>query len=386
MQRRLTLVCAPAGFGKSMLLAEWVRSLPTPPDGPFVAWISLDEDDDNPARFGEYFITALARAFPGVGAQALEYLHTPEGPAMHTVQTVLINSLVQSGAEYLVVLDDYHHVTDPAIHSGLAYLLDHLPPNVHIIVSSRLEPPLQLPRLRARGWLMEVRTGDLQCTVEEGTQFLKVTAGVNLPDHESRQVIQRTEGWLVGLQLLDQSLRGQSDPSRLLAEMGGTPEYILDYLTEEVLRGQPEEVQDFLLQTSVLNELSPSLCDAVMAYGPGNPQSETRQGSQTMLQYLERANLFLVPLDHQQRWYRYHHLFAEALHYQLERRYEPLPPEAGPGGNDLSGAAKGPPSVSLLYRRASDWYREHGHNAEATAHALRARDWNVAMELIHTFH
>lgn len=382
LERRLTLVCAPAGFGKSTLLAEWVRSLPAPPDGPFVAWLSLDEDDDNPARFGAYFVTALSRAFPGVGTQALEYLHTPEGPAMHTVQTVLINSLAQSKAKYLVVLDDYHYVTDPAIHSGLAYLLDHLPPNVHIFVSSRVEPPLPLPRLRARGWLLEVRTDDLRCTVEEATHFLKVTAGVDLPDDESLPVIQRTEGWLVGLQLLGHSLRGQSDLSRLLAEMSGAQEYILDYLTEEVLRGQPEEVRAFLLQTSILNELSPSLCDAVMGYEPPIAQLEAGTGSQAMLRYLEQANLFLVPLDHQQRWYRYHHLFAEALRYQLERRYELPFPEAGPGGNDGFGAPKAIPSVAILHRRASDWYREHGRNAEATAHALRAKEWHVAVELI----
>lgn len=379
---RLTLVSAPAGFGKSTLVAEWVRSLPPPPDGPFVAWLSLDEDDNTPSRFAEYFITALSRAFPGVGTQALEYLHTPEGPAMHTLQTVLINSLVQSEAEYLVVLDDYHYMTDPAIHSGLAYLLDHLPPNVHLIVSSRVEPTLPLPRLRARGWLLEVRTDDLRVTLEEGIDFLKVSAGVELPDHESLQVIQRTEGWLVGLQLLGHSLRGQSDPSRFLAKLSGAHEYILDYLTEEVLQGQPKEVQSFLLQTSILNELSPSLCDAVMGYRPRDTQSATRHDSQAMLRYLEQANLFLVPVDHQQRWYRYHHLFAEALRYQLERRHELPFPVVEPGGNDGSSAPKDLPSVSLLHKRASDWYREHGHNAEATAHALRAREWDVAVELI----
>jgi LuxR family maltose regulon positive regulatory protein len=363
-------------------VAEWVRSLPTPPDGPFVAWLSLDEEDDNPARFGEYFITALSRAFPGVGSQALKYLHTPEGPAMHAVQTVLINSLAQSDAKYLVVLDDYHTMTDPAIHSGLAYLLDHLPPNVHLIVSSRVEPALPLSRLRARGWLVEVRTDDLRCTVEEGTDFLKVTAGVDLPDHEFLQVIERTEGWLVGLQLLGHSLRSESDPSRLLAEMSGAQEYILDYLTEEVLRAQPEEVQAFLLQTSILNELSPSLCDAVMGYGPHDGQSEIWQDSQAMLRYLERTNLFVVPLDHQQRWYRYHHLFAEALRYQLERRYEHPSAEAAPGGNDTAGAPNSILPVSRLHRRASDWYRGHGHNAEATAHALRAQEWQLAVDLI----
>lgn len=381
-QYRLTLVAAPAGFGKSTLLAQWVRSLPTPPDGPFVAWLSLDEDDDNPARFAEYFITALSRAFPSLGTQALEHLHTDEGPALHAAQTVLINSLAQSEAEYLVVLDDYHYVTDPAIHSGLAYLLDHLPPNVHLFVSSRAEPELPLARLRAKGWLLEVSTDDLRCTIEEGATVLRVTAGVDLTDQKSLQVIRRTEGWLVGLQLLGHTLRGQSDPVRLLEETSGTQEYILDYLTEEVLRGQPKDVQDFLLQTSILKELSPSLCDAVMGYTPANPQSGAPHDSRAMLQYLERANLFLVPLDHRQQWYRYHHLFAEALRYRLERRYELPDSEAGPGGNGIMAGATETPSVSLLHRRAGDWYREHGRPAEATTHALLAEDWPTAVELI----
>lgn len=382
LHRRLTLVCAPAGFGKSTLLAEWVRSLPAPPEGPLVAWISLDEDDDNPARFGEYFITALSRAFPGIGAQALEHLHTPESPAMHTVQTVLINSLVQSGVEYLAVLDDYHHITDSGIHSSLAYLLDHLPPNVHMIVLSRLEPPLPLSRLRARGWLLEVRTDDLRCTAEEGIHFLKHTAGLNLPEPESLQVIRQTEGWLVGLQLLGHFLRGHANPGSLLQEMSGAQEYILDYLTEEVLRSQPEEIQAFLLQTSILNELSTSLCDAVMGYEPGDPQLATRPASQEMLQYLERANLFLTPLDHQRRWYRYHQLFAEALRYQLKRRYDLPFPAAGLSGNHAHGVSHDLPSVPLLHRRASNWYRERGYNMEAIEHALLAHDWNLAMEMI----
>lgn len=382
LHRRLTLVSAPAGFGKSTLISEWVHSLPTPPDGPFVAWVSLDEDDNNLARFGEYFITAMSRAFPGVDSQALEYLHAPEDLAIHAVQAVLINSLAQSEAQYLVVLDDYHHVTDPAIHSVLTYLLDHLPPNLHIVASSRLEPPLQLPRLRARGWLLEVHADDLRCTVEEGVQFFRHAAGVDLPYHESLQVIQRTEGWLVGMQLLGHSLRGQSDPSRLLEQMNGTQEYILDYFTEEVLRSQPEPIQTFLLQTSILNELSPSLCDAVMGYQSDETQADVRQGSKSILEYLQRANLFLVPLDHQRRWYRYHHLFAEALRYHLERRYEPPFPDARAVGNDVFGVPNGAPSVVLLHKRASDWYREQGYNMEAVEHALLAQDWNLAVELI----
>lgn len=409
LHRRLTLVCAPAGFGKSTLLAEWVRSFPSPPNGPFVAWISLDEDDNEPARFGDYLISALDKVSPGVGSQALEYLHASEGADSRAGMTALINRLVASGAEHLLVLDDYHFIRDPAIHAGLAYLLDHLPPNVHIVMSTRSEPPpsLALPRLRARGWVVEIGTDDLRCTVEEGTRFLRYTVGVDLPGDESGEVIERTEGWLVGLQLLGLSLRGHSDPGTVLEEVQGTQEYILDYLTEEVLRRQPNEVQTFLLQTSILDELNASLCDAVMGYARTQEQSGAQSNtqplirtrgeggaqSQAILRYLERSNLFLVRLDARRQWYRYHHLFAEALQYQLERRgqitqiaqisrYEAPFPEAGPptpGENDVNGA---PPSLSLLHERASNWYQEHGYSKQAIEHALLAQNWNLALNLI----
>lgn len=380
LHRRLTLVCAPAGFGKSTLLAEWVRSLPPHPDGPLVAWISLDEEDNEPARFGDYFISALEKVSPGVGSQALEYLHATEGAdsqgsrseaAGRAGMTALINRLVASGAEHLLVLDDYHFITDPAIHGGLAFLLDHLPPNVHIVISTRSDPPpsLALPRLRARGWVVEIGTDDLRCTVEEGTRFLRYTVGVDLPNDASGEVIERTEGWLVGLQLLGLSLRGHSDPGTVLEEVQGTQEYILDYLTDEVLRRQPEEVQTFLLQTSILDELNASLCDAVMGHEQPNSQSQSKVqslDSQAILRYLERANLFLVRLDARRQWYRYHHLFAEALRFQLEGRY------------DMPGVAPMP----ILYRRASTWYAAHGQNKEAVDYALLAGDWDLAVDMI----
>ena len=387
LRRRLTLVCAPPGFGKSTLLAEWVRALP--PGDPFVAWVSLDEADDNVGRFWDYLISALERAAPGAGARALDLLHSPESPAVSTVLTVLINTLVASGAEYLVVLDDYHNITDPAIHSSLASLLDHLPPNLHVVLATRAEPPLPLARLRARAWLGEVRTNDLRCTVEEGTHFLRHTAGVALSADEAREVVERTEGWLVGLQLFRLSLRGQADPSRVLQEMSGTQAYILDYLTEEVLRRQPAEVQTFLLHTSILDQLNASLCAAVIgterseqagaggaAEGRAAVTSEAR--CQTILEYLEWANLFLVPLDSQQRWYRYHALFAEALRYQLERR------SATPfaGAEPRQGEA---PTVPLLHTRAGIWYSDHGYRKEAIRHALLAHDWTLAVGLIMSY-
>ncbi len=405
LHRRLTLVCAPTGFGKSTLLAEWVRSLPPPPDGPFVAWVSLDEDDDNPARFGDYIISALDRSFPGVGSRALQYLHAPEGRNTRTGLIALINGLAGSGAEHLLVLDDYHYATDPEIHSALAYVLDHLPPNVHIVISTRSEPPPSLPlsRWRARGELVEVHTDDLRTTVDEGIRFLRYTAGVELPDAESQELIQRTEGWLVGLQLLALSVRGSSEPVSVLEELSGTQEYIVDYLTEEVLRRQPQEVQTFLLSTSILNELNASLCDAVMGYeqsegheddsspsahrmgqrGAGEGRefassSEAGSGSrkwedsQAILRYLERSNLFLVRLDAQRQWYRYHHLFAEALRYQLEHRN---------AGSDEPGTASAAP-IPLLYRRASTWYAARGRNREAVDYALLASDWGLAVDLI----
>ena len=384
LQRRLTLVCAPAGFGKSTLLAAWVRALPPPPDGPVVAWVSLDEDDDNPARFADYVITALDRASPGVGAPALERLHAAAIPAVRAGLTVLINRLVESGAEYLLVLDDYHYVSDEGIHSGLAYLLEHLPPNAHIVISTRREPPLALllARWRARGWAVEVRTDDLRSTPEEARCFLKSTARLTLSEEVTRALTQRTEGWLVGLQLLGLHLRGQADALRVLEGLSGTQEYILDYLTEEVLRGQPTEVQRFLLQTAILDELSASLCDAVLGYEPSAGLAGRRGPSQAMLEYLERANLFLVPLDAQRRWYRYHHLFAEALRYQLERRSEMAFPEPASGAHAATDGENGRVSLALLHQRAGIWYREHGYSAEAIEHALLAGDWNLALNWI----
>jgi LuxR family maltose regulon positive regulatory protein len=264
----------------------------------------------------------------------------------------LINTLASRTGQFLLVFDDYHLITEPEVHRSLTYFVEHLPPQLHIILATRADPPLPLSLLRARGEVLEVRTNQLRCTQEEVMAFLKEVMGIQLPKDIIQEVTARTEGWLVGLQLLGLSLQGYTDPADLLDEVSGSQRYILDYLMEEVLRRQPPAMQTFLLRTSILERLSASLCNAVLK----------RIGSQKMLEFLERANVFVVPLDGQRHWYRYHALFAEALRSRLEQ---------------TEGEA-----VSALHLRASRWYAEQGYVSEAIRHAISARDWPRAADLI----
>ena len=353
LRRQLTLVSAPAGFGKTTLLAHWVHSLPQEIlENHRVAWVSLDEADKSAVRFWTYVLTALNKSEPGVATSALQLLQAPRVPALEVVLTALINVLSQATHSYVLILDDYYLVDNPAVHASLNYLVEHQPPQLHLIILTRTDPPLNLPRLRARGQLLEVRNEQLRCTAEEATAFLQEIMGIELPPEALQEMIARTEGWLVGLQLLGLSLQGRSNPYDLLPLLSGTHHYILDYLTEEVLRQQPAAVQRFLLHTSILERLSAPLCDVV-----------TEQAdSQQMLECLERANLFVLPLDEQRHWYRYHALFAEALRARLER-------EAGE-------------IIPALDLRASQWFAEKGLMIEAVHHALQAKAWQRAADLI----
>jgi LuxR family maltose regulon positive regulatory protein len=268
------------------------------------------------------------------------------------VLTALINT-VQDSAEHLVlILDDYHVITEQQVYASILYLIEHLPPHFHLILSTRVDPPLPLSRLRLRRQLLEVRTNQLRCTTEETKAFLHQAMGIALPDETIQEVTTRTEGWLVGLQLLALSLQECPDPTTLLEEISGNQRYILDYLTQEVLRQQPQEVQTFLLSTCLLEQLTASLCDAVMEHS----------GGQQMLEQLERANLFLTSLDTKQQWYRYHALFAEALSSQLERMHADL--------------------VPMLHARASRWYALHHQTTPAILHAFKAHEWQWAADLI----
>jgi ATP/maltotriose-dependent transcriptional regulator MalT/transcriptional regulator with XRE-family HTH domain len=307
LQHKLTLVSAPPGFGKTTLLSAWLQSLPS--GNPHVAWVSLDEGDNDPLRFWEYALTALDNCKPGLYTSLLTFLHTQPSLSVPYLLTALINTLVKQTEQFLLVLDDYHVITEPEVHGSLTYLLEHLPPQLHLILATRADPPVSLSRLRARNQVFEVRTEQLRCTSEEALAFFTQAMRIPLTSEEIREVEIRTEGWLAGLQLLALSMRGRTDPSVLLADVHGTHHYILDYLTDEVLRQQPAALQTFLLRTSILERHCAPLCDRVMG----------QSGSQLVLEHLEQANLFVVALDGQRQWYRYHALFAETLRYRLQQ-------------------------------------------------------------------
>ena len=348
--RPLTLVSAPAGFGKTTLLSAWVQA--QLPDNPLVAWVSLDEADNDPVRFWSYVLTALDRLWPGMCREFVVYLQAEAHPSLNSVLTACLNRLSAHPEPVLLVLDDYHLVTEETIHTTLTSFIEHLPSQLRVILATRMDPPLPLARLRGRGQLLEVRAEQLRATQEETRAFLHEVMGVELADQELEVVEDRTEGWLAGLQLAGLSLQGRPTSIDLFEEVSGRQGYILDYLTEEVLRQQPEAIQHFLLSTSILERLTASLCDAILE----------RTDSQYVLEALERANLFVVPLDGQHRWYRYHALFAETLRARLEQQ-----------GNE---------AVPALHQRASEWYAERGSFAEAVQHAIFARDWERAADLI----
>ena len=346
----LTLVSAPAGFGKTMLLSSWAQSLPD--SNPVVAWLSLDEEDNDPQLFWTYVLSALSDQQPERFTSLLKYLQSPDAPPLKYVLTTLSNLLLNSTEHFVLILDDYHVISEQQVHSMLFYLVERLSAHFHIILSTRTDPPLLLSQLRARQRVLEVRTEQLRCTAEETKAFFQEVVGIPLPDQTIQEVTARTEGWLVGLRLLGLSLPKHADPLALLEEVSGDQRYILDYLTEVVLQRQPQQVQTFLLCTCILERLTASLCDAVLQ----------QHGSQQMLRRLEQTNLFVVSLDSKREWYRYHALFAEALCYQLEQTQPDLVPS--------------------LHQRASLWYAEHEQPTQAILHAFSAKEWPWAADLI----
>jgi len=346
----LTLICAPAGFGKTTLLSSWGQSLPA--SNPLMAWVSLDEGDNEPLLFWTYVLSALDQQQPERFAPLLKYLQSPQAPSLRYVLTTLINLLVDSAQHFVLVLDDYHVITEQQIHTSLSYLVEHLPPYLHIMLATRDNPPFPLSQLRASRQMLEVRTDQLRCTVEETKALFKEGMGIEVPDETIQEVGSRTEGWLVGLQLLALSLPEGVGSLDLLGEVRGDQRYILDYLTEEILQRQPQDIQTFLLFTSILERLNASLCDAVLQ----------QSGSQQLLQRLEQTSLFVVSLDTRYQWFRYHTLFAEALRYQLEHTHGELMP--------------------VLHHRASLWYAEQNQTTEAILHALDAHQWEWAADLI----
>jgi LuxR family transcriptional regulator, maltose regulon positive regulatory protein len=348
LARRLILVCAPAGFGKTALLADWTRRGQRQ-----VAWLSLEAADNDPARFWRYVVAALDRAQPGIAERVGPLLGPPSPPSFEGLVTALINELAAWAGEdeMVLVLDDYHLIDAQQVHGSLEFLLEHLPPGLHLVLASRSDPPVPLPRLRAGGQLAELRAGDLRFTAEEAAALLRESAGADLPAAAVAALEARTEGWVAGLQLAALSLGEQADPAGFVAAFSGSHRYVLDYLTEEVLDRQQEETRTFLLETSLLERLSGGLCDAVTG----------RTDSQAMLERVEQAGLFLVPLDEVRGWWRYHHLFADLLRARLQQQR--------------------PGRVVALHRAAAAWCEDHGLADDAVRHALAAGDPSWAAQL-----
>ena len=349
LARRLILVCAPAGSGKTALLAGWARSGNRP-----VAWLSLDAADNDPVRLWRHVVAALDRARPGIAERVGPLLGPPAPPSFEGLVTALINELAaqRGDGEVVLVLDDYHLIDAQPVHVSLGFLLEHLPPGLHLVLASRADPPLPLARLRAGGQLAELRAADLLFTAEEAAALLRESAGADLPATAVAALTARTEGWVAGLQLAALSLRGQADPAGFVAAFSGSHRYVLDYLAEEVLDRQHEELRTFLLETSLLERLSGGLCDAVTG----------RTDSQAMLERVEQAGLFLVPLDEVRGWWRYHHLFADLLRARLQQQR--------------------PGRVPALHRAAAAWCEDHGLADDAVRHALAAGDAAWSMRLV----
>ncbi len=349
LARGRVLICAPAGFGKTSLLADWARSGGRP-----VAWLGLDAGDNDPARFWRYVVAALDQAQPGIVERLGPLLGPPASRSFEGLVTAVINELAAQPRrdEVLLVLDDYHLVDAGPVHESVAFLLENLPPGLLLVVSGRADPPLPLARLRARGQLAELRAAELRFSTEEAAALLGAAAGPVLPDTAVVALTARTEGWAAGLQLAALSLRGRTDAAGFVAAFSGSHRFVLDYLADEVLDGQPGHVRAFLLETSVLERLSGELCDAVTG----------RSGSQAMLHHIEQAGLFLVPLDEVRGWWRYHHLFADLLRARLEQER--------------------PGRVQELHRAAAAWSDEHDLADDAVRHALAAGDAAWAARLV----
>lgn len=346
----LTLVSAPAGFGKTTVLADWLAAGDA--DERSVAWLSLDESDNQASSFWTYLIAALQTVAPGIGASAHSLLREPQPAPIETVLAALLNDLGAAPNDVVLVLDDYHAIEAHDIQDGMAFLLEHLPPKVHLVIATRADPALPLARLRALGELVEIRAVDLRFTPDEAAAYLNGVMGLALAPTDVAALESRTEGWIAALQLAGLSLQGRDDAAGFIAGFAGDNRYIVDYLAEEVLHRQGEQVRSFLLETSILARMNGPLCDAVTGQSAG----------QATLVALDRGNLFLVPLDDRRRWYRYHHLFADVLQARL--------------------IDEQPERVPELHRRASEWYEQNGEPHEAIRHAMAGEDFARAADLV----
>lgn len=349
---RLVLVSAPAGFGKTTAICQWMAGEHGRAAEVGVAWLSLDAADGDLNRFLAYLVAAVRTVAPQVGAELVAGLRSPQPPTAEVVLTTLLNEVARSSREVVVVLDDFHAVQSAQVDEAVEFLVERLPAQLHLVIAGREDPRLPLVRWRAGGVLTEVRAADLRFTVAEATTLLSTVMDLDLRGEDVGALAERTEGWIAGLQLAGLSLQGRADPAQAVRSFTGSHRYVFDYLVEEVLAGRPEGERRFLLQTSILERLCGDLCDAVTGQ---------RHGAQ-VLQRLERGNVFVVALDDQRRWYRYHHLFADVLRVRLQAEF--------------------PDQVAGLHRRASDWLATAGMPVEAIGHALPAGDLAGAADLL----
>lgn len=357
LTRKLTLISAPAGFGKTTLVSGWVATCDCP-----IAWVSLDDGDNDPARFMAYVIAALQTLMPHLGDGVLRAMQSPQPPAMETILTALVNEIITIPHEFALVLDDYHLIESTQVDDVLTFLIEHLPPHMHMIVATREDPIVPLARLRARNQLTELRARELRFTPAEAAEFFNQVIGLHLSEADIIALDTRTEGWIAGLQLAAISMQGHQEPADFIKSFTGSHHFVLDYLLEEVLHQQSERLQTFLLRTSILDRMCGSLCDAVIG------MDDAQQSGQVILEHLEHANLFIVPLDNERRWYRYHHLFADLLRQRLQHNLATVPTDGL--------------SLDALHIRASDWYEANGLELEAFHHATAAHDIDRAARLI----
>ena len=353
---KLTLVSGPAGFGKTTIASIWISGCQLP-----AAWLSLDERDNDPARFLAYLVAAFQTIAPDVGKGLLSGLESPQPPPAESILTSLLNGISSTGDDFVFVLDDYHVIESKVVDGILTFLLEHLPPRMHLLIITREDPQLPLARLRAGRQLIELRITDLRFSPDEAVEFLNQVMGLGLACEDIELLEARTEGWIAGLQLAAISMQGRQDAAGFIQSFTGSHHFVMDYLVEEVLLQQSESVQAFLLRTSILDRLCGSLCDAVLR----NPSPS----GQETLEYLERANLFIVPLDTERRWYRYHHLFADLLRQRLQLS------SSSANAVELGG-------ITELHTRASEWYEDNGLELEAFHHATAALDYERAERLI----
>lgn len=348
IEKRLVLVCAPAGYGKTTLVCEWLQRIPQ------ACWISLDKSDDEPRLFFSYLIAGLQTILPGIGRQSQAILDAPQPPPLQLVLSLLLNDLAQTHSQTVIVLDDYQSIHTNQIHEGITYLLDHLPPEVHFVITTRSDPPLPLHRYRSRGQLVEIRAEDLRFSIDEISVFMKKVTVISLSPSEIATLESRTEGWAAGLQMAAISLRKSPNTVEFIRSLASSNRFILDYLMEEVLKNQTDAVQRFLIETSILNRICAPLSEAVIHSGA--------EKNQSILQELERENLFLISLDDEHRWYRYHHLFQDLLLMRLKQSM--------------------PEKIQELHRSAGNWYETNGWIGEAVHHYIQGADFEHAADLV----